>query len=286
MNRSFGVFFKHIAGHVLSDIQPSLNTHSTNINNFNPLKRIKASFAQCSEEDRKLFPHAQAQVTISVDQPIHYGAKFHATMNLVKNHFKACTIMVDDTVQRYTYAILHPEKSEEELYEMSHNKGNAWIAENIHTLSSLNIPCRVIRWEHWLNHDKFPQMLKTVRNFYDTNDEYRAAVRSSIDAYLKRFIRTHENIDHEKAFQYCEAYLQEECAGMALWPELGCQFEIYPSGRNEAMEATYQHFIYPNNPELLKIIGLRFVKKNVTYETKIDENEIIQTAQKMNGFVF
>ncbi|MCD6056164.1 MAG: Uncharacterized protein K0R12_1126 [Gammaproteobacteria bacterium] len=242
------------------------------------LKRVKASFNQCAPEAKTLFLKSSAQVTISVDQPIHYGAKFHATMNLIQKHFTSCKIMVDDTVQRHTYAILHPEKSDDELYHLSYAKGNTWIAESINTLSNLKIPCQVIRWNRWLTHPEFPRMLKIIEDLYQNDKSYRESVESSIIAYLDRFLKRHPDVDPEHAYKCCVTYLQEECAGMTLWPELGCQFEIYPSGRNGAMEATYDRFIKPNHPELLKIVALRFSKKAVTHETDIDLNEIVDDS--------
>lgn len=47
---------------------------------------------------------------------------------------------------------------------------------------------------------------------------------------------------------------------MCLWTEKAYDFELYPSGRNKAMAATYLHLIKPHYPDYLRAVALRFKK--------------------------
>ena len=45
---------------------------------------------------------------------------------------------------------------------------------------------------------------------------------------------------------------------MCLWALEKYDFEVYPSGRNNAMKATYERLVKPINPNVLKSVGIRF----------------------------
>jgi hypothetical protein len=49
---------------------------------------------------------------------------------------------------------------------------------------------------------------------------------------------------------------------MCLWIEKSYDFEVYPSGRNKAMAATYEHLIKNKHPNILRPVALRFKKYN------------------------
>jgi len=56
----------------------------------------------------------------------------------------------------------------------------------------------------------------------------------------------------------CFNYLIEECTALCLWPELNCHFEVYPSRRNAAMDATHRYFVLPDYPDLLHGLSIKF----------------------------
>lgn len=73
---------------------------------------IKASFRENPVEERKRFPQSTCLMPISVGQTIHEGEKFKAVIKLINKSFKACTILVDDSVQRHTIGIINDLPSE------------------------------------------------------------------------------------------------------------------------------------------------------------------------------
>jgi len=221
---------------------------------------IKASYKDCPISDRKLFNQSSCIMPISVPQLVHEGDKLKATMDLVNRTFKKCTILVDDTVQRHTLKITLPEYDEPSLYEMATNEGDLWIERNQSILNQLTIPCDIIRWERWLLHPKFNIQLDYISNLYNTHLEYKQSIDDTIVEYLTRTQKNGKVFDYDEATAICLEYLKEECASMLLWVEGGYDFEIYPTGRNKAMSATYKYLIEPKYPSLLKSVSLRFKK--------------------------
>lgn len=229
---------------------------------MNDNRIIKASFRECPLEDRKLFQNSSCLMPISVGQAIHEGRKFIAVLQLINRTFKKCTILVDDTVQRHTRKILFPEKNDSLLYEETLLEGDEWLARNSHTFSELNIPYDIQRWDRWLKHSQFDEQLQKVKDLYQLNSDFHNEINLNIKDYLERHKKHYPNeyFNQSHAFNCCLTYLQEECAIMSLWVYGGYDFEVYPSGRNRAMAATYKYLIAPFYPNLLKPVALRFKK--------------------------
>ena len=152
-----------------------------------------------------------------------------------------------------------PSATKEVLYKKSKEEGDRWIQKNSELLSKLSIPWSVVRWNYWLTHPKFNDLLNEVKTAYETELSYRTFFDENIEIYLERLKKRGElKVEKEMAQQYCLDYLQEECAAMCLWVETRCEYELYASGRTPAMEATYQRFIRPLHSELLKPLSLKF----------------------------
>ena len=113
-------------------------------------------------------------------------------------------------------------------------------------------------------------------------------MHANIDDFLTRYLSrfSTKDVDSERAFQLCLDYLIEECSVMCLWTEKAYDFEVYPSGRNKAMAATYEYLIKPHYPDYLRPVALRFKK----YPAKATEEnlKIMQKAghesESIGGF--
>lgn len=237
---------------------------------------IKASFRENPPEERKLFPQSTCLMPISVGQAIHEGAKFAAVIKLINASFKQCTILVDDSVQRHTIGIMN-HASPEELYQLAVTEGDLWLKRNQMAYEELTIPYDIMRWDDWYNSPNYINSHLRVKNEYDTNESFRQAIHANIDDFLTRYLSRFnpEEIDNERAFRLCLDYLIEECAVMCLWTEKAYDFEVYPSGRNKAMAATYHYLIKPFYPEYIRPVALRFKK----YPAKVaPESELLSSA--------
>lgn len=223
-------------------------------------KILKASYKDCPVLDRKAFKQSSCLLPISVLQPVHEGEKLKATIELIGRTFKTCTILIDDTVQRHTLKISYPALSDSELYQIAYHDGDLWLNRNKDIYEKLPIPYNIIRWDIWRLHHNFTKQLQVVTELYNINTAYKHAVDLTIAEYLRRSKKNGKIFDYEFAAAICLDYLKEECAAMTLWIENSYQFELYPTGRNKAMTATYTHLIAPNYPKLLRSVALRFKK--------------------------
>jgi hypothetical protein len=223
---------------------------------------LKASFRECPISDRKQFAESRCIIPISVGQSVHEGKKFLSAMKLINASFRACTILVDDSVQRHTMAIDNP-ASADELYRLAVKEGSEWLKRNESSFKNLTIPYNIMRWDDWLTVDKYKASHMQVKKYYEESVLYRNAIHTNIDSFLSRYlgrISDNSHIDYNRTFSLCLDYLLEECAVMCLWVDNKFEFEVYPSGRNEAMAATYEYLIKPVHPDLLKPVALRFKK--------------------------
>jgi hypothetical protein len=231
-------------------------------NSENKIFVVKASFRACPVDERKQFCKASCIMPISVGQKVHEGDKFIATLKLINAYFKTCTLLIDDTIQRFTLQIAEPSLTIDEAYKKSLQLGNSWLERNKHIYEQLTIPYDIRRWDDWRLHPEYPVFYDKIEKIYATDLAYQQAIHSSIEEFTARYLpRLNENnVDRGSAFNRCLNYMKEECAVMCLWAENKYDFEVYPAGRNSAMTATYEKLIKPIYPNLLHSVALRFKK--------------------------
>lgn len=225
-------------------------------------KVVKASFKDCALTDRARFKMSKCLVLISVGSPAHEELKFDATIKLINRSFKSCTILVGDTLQRHNLQFDMPHLSDAQLYSQASQFGDLWVSRNSVIYNQLSIPYNILRWNDLISRAEFISCLDKIQELYQDNSDYRMSFKASVEEYLARFINkvSLDSDMYNKMAEACLNYLKEECAAMFLWVENGYDFELYPSGRNPAMAATYSHFIEISGQNLLKSVALRFKK--------------------------
>lgn len=223
--------------------------------------KLKPSF-MCSKEYRQQFANSIAQMTISVGQTVHENERLHTISQLINRSFGGCKIMIDDSIQWYTLAIGLPDKSPQELLQMAIAAGDDYLARNQPYFEKLfTIPYEIIRWKDWLHTPAWQEAIQNMYRIYEECPPFQQAIDQNVQTFLSRYEKNHAtaNYDRNHAIKMCTHYLLEECGVMKeIWPTLGCHFEVYPSGRNQAMQATYQLFIEPYTPHLLRSVAIRF----------------------------
>lgn len=222
----------------------------------------KASFLGCSKQDKESFKQSNCLLTISVGQNAHEGERFLATIQLVNRSFASCTILVGDALQRHTLAI-DSNLNEEELYLISLEAGRLWIERNYPYLQQLKIPWKLIRWNKWLDHPEYKSHYANVIDLYRIDLAYKNAFDIAINEFLSRYTKRQNLNPMVDYIATCLRFLQEECAAICLWVEEKCHFELYPGIRNQAMVATYERFVKPYFPDLLKFARFRYRSKEV-----------------------
>ncbi|MFT3742281.1 MAG: hypothetical protein QM752_06405 [Gammaproteobacteria bacterium] len=248
--------------HIFKSIQQNIRFFSQNKEST----RLKTTF-NCPVEYRKQFPASTAQITISVGQPVHEGERIEGVVQLVNRSFKDCIIMLDDSIQSYTNAIAAPHKSKEMLLAEAIKAGDEYLERNGPIFkANLTIPYRIKRWKDWLGTPEWRAAVREMREAYAVNSEFHQGINACVNTFLQRYEKNklQHTYDRAHAEKLCITYLVEECGVMKdLWTTLGSHFEVYPSGRNEAMDATYKLFIEPKSPHLLRPVAIRFNRRKI-----------------------
>jgi hypothetical protein len=204
--------------------------------------KLKMVFNEKSLEDCK---DSSCLLTISVGQDYHEGERFISTVSLINENFKSCKILVVDTLQRYTMS-LNSEMMPDYFYNSSLKEGDAWLSRNEKYYSILNCLDGVVRWDFWLQHPKYQYFYDLLRVELEQDETYKALFDKTINSYLDRYkLRIHNpaEFNRDRAYKICFSYILEECAAYCIWPEVDCDFEVYPVRRNAAMIETYKRFI-------------------------------------------
>lgn len=214
-------------------------------------------YLKASQQEKANFSESTCSVTISVGQKTQENEKLAATIKVINKSFKECTLMVCDSLQRHTLAINNPTDMQE-LYDQTIKIGDQWMQSNKQFFSIFTIPYSIIRWDTWLAHNDYQEKRQIINNFFNTIPSFRKAFQNTANTFLARYQSRIGQValGRNKAQEYCLEYLKEECAVMLLWADKGYNYEIYPSKRIEAMEATHQYLIKPSMPDVLKPIWL------------------------------
>jgi len=220
---------------------------------------IKASFSGCSIEERETFHLSHAMILISVGQSYHENEKMVATLDLIERKFKKYTFIVADTLQRHNIG-LRSGLNENESLLLAKKNGEIWIKTYLQDIQNRKGFFEVKRWDDYLKSKEFKDKLNIINKITE-NEEHSISkgIISSVNEYMRRGSR--ENMSSkDRAIQEkaCTTYLKEECAIMLLWVDDGFNFEVYPTARNAAMEATYNTLILPHHKDILAPVNLRF----------------------------
>ena len=216
-------------------------------------KKYKAYFRHVTKETKEEFKNSKCVVPISVGQIIHEGEKFCTALDLINRHFKECVILVNDSVQWYTHAITNTTNTEKELYDNALKEGDFWIERNKGYIQNrLQIPYKLLRWDYWMAQKEFYPCLDKLSKCYHNDVDYKKSIDENIEEFLLRVKKRNVEVDYDRAQSLCLRYLLEECASMILWIEEKCHFQLYPQRINQSMKATYEKFIKPQYPTLLR----------------------------------
>lgn len=242
----------------------------------------RVTFRSGDAHARKSFSEKVFIMPISIGQIVHENGRMLGTLQLINRSFKKGYILVDDVIQRHTKQIFHPKEDPEKLYQMCLDDGDEWIKRyEPFCKRVLSIDYTIIRWEKWLTHDKFPEFHDYVKQMRLSNAAYHEAFERNINEYIGRLFQKYPDTNYKMAYELCLKYLEEECAAMLLWPELGVDIEIYPSDRNHAMRATEELIIRSQYGKGLSHVGLRFQKKDLE-GTSAENREAIIYEPRFN----
>ncbi len=224
------------------------------------VKTIKCNFKNVTESDKEKFKQSRCLFTISVGQQSHEGEHFNATIELLDSSFKSCIMLVDDSLQRYTMA-MNTVQEPGFFYETSIKEGDLWLQRNKKYYGKLRNLEKIIRWDNWLQHEKFNEKKKAILELLETDNSYTEAFNSSSEEFISKFYKrsvAKADLNFKRLKKLSFDFILEECAALCLWPELNCAYEVYPNSHNAAINRTRQNFILDHRPNLLNLITLVF----------------------------
>lgn len=225
----------------------------------------KASFSGGDSESRQYFSSKRYIMPISIGQKVHEDGRIRATLMLVNKNFFDGVILIDDIIQRHTLKIMFPELTDDALYEMAKREGDIWLEKySPYIKKTLDGKVEIVRWEYFLRHPEFSKCEENVTRLLIDSSEYRESFDRNINEFIGRLFKREKALDYDFAYNQCKKYLVEECAVMQLWLTLGVHVEVYPSGRNHAMEATNKLLIKAKTHGI-EHVGIRFKKQNNEY---------------------
>jgi len=218
-------------------------------------KMIKARFKNCSKENKQKLSQSKCVLPISVGQYYHEKEYLNATINLINKHFKECTIMVCDTLQRHTIQMLE-KCSKQQAYKLAFDNGDQWIKRNQKTYEQLTIPYHIMRWDGWLHATEYKKQRTLTNNLYKTDSSFQDVANETIINFLTR-----KNFPNNKNnLAYCLEHILEECSVMPLWTTKNFSFELYPSHRSKPLILAHKFFVEPHFQDLLIWIRINFKK--------------------------
>ena len=209
---------------------------------------------------KHLFPQSTCIVPISLGQPYHEGEPFKAIMQLVNKHFKACTLIVADTLQRHTLSLYQGDLSEEALFQLALKNGEEWLMRNKEIISSMTIPCQITRWEEWRQNPEFLDKLRIVEQLHRENTGFKDALYITAQTFVDRFKKHATDLNLEKAFNQSIKYIKEECACNFLFIKKLFAFILYPKACSKAFAFFDEKLLKLQCPSTLKRVMIGFRK--------------------------
>jgi hypothetical protein len=216
---------------------------------------VKVSF-KCPASYKEEFKDSHCLLVISVGQAAHEGEIFRSTIQLINRSFRECTILVADSLQRYTLAIGN-NYADEILYAQSIHEGDLWLERNRKIYDKFTIPYNVTRWDPWLERADYEQQKEMVNTLYEIDEKIKHIFHMEIEIFLKRYQSHINNIfNYDKAFKFCLDYLKEECSVMGLLAHAAYDFELYPRSRGSIMLVIYKKLVEPRYFGKLRSVSL------------------------------
>jgi hypothetical protein len=221
----------------------------------------RRAILKCPTGCKSEFKTSKCSVTISVGQPVHEDDKFKAVLAAVNSSFKECTIMVCDSLQRYTLK-MSSNLALEQLHATANLLGAQWLSRNLGAIKQLDINYNVIRWDDWLSSSDFSSARAQIGLLYKSSDDFRNVLTTTALTFLQRNLdKVILTKNRDVILSNSIEYLKEECAVMLLWAQSQYQFEVYPSPRNSALRFVHQHIISKINSNLVREVSVKYNKK-------------------------
>ena len=151
----------------------------------------------------------------------HSGEMLEAIVAWINHHgFEGGMIDISDTLNRYNY--MRDDIPELEAREISKRDGIKWELRNTETLSKLDMPVKLIHWDHWLQDDRFESYLHAFETAFNKNPVLKVALMQDIQRFYTRKFNQSLHERSSADIELSKRFYLEELAVLSI------QFEDYP----------------------------------------------------------
>lgn len=159
------------------------------------------------------------------------------------NRESVIEFQIADTLYRHNL-IWQEGVTYEAAYAKSFKLGDNWLSDNDDVIRSCSSSCKntsVIRWNHWIDSDKFPGILEIIKGYATHDKHFAALLENEVANYFHKVNRrlTPDRKMHALGFLLEEIAVTEQAARNYLTNE------IYPGPR--LLPEEYLVKIYPND---------------------------------------
>lgn len=172
------------------------------------------------------------------------GPNFLATLDMLSSAgFKNVTILVADTLQRYTVYGLNLSRSMEEAKKISLSAGDRWIAKNSSLIEKYGFD--ILRWEELLGDPNYQTNRVEIENIYRSNQKIKDAIDNTAKSFSERYNDLKGKLFYEESalIDCSRNYLIEECPFIPMWYNKKIDYIIYPNSPNQAIQAVRDYYI-------------------------------------------
>ena len=224
---------------------------------------MRALLSQTSFLPKAFEDGSTCVLPISVGWDYHEGEAFQATIDLVRQRFSFCRIVVCDTLQRHSLKFASGSlKSEGEVSDRSLRDGDAWLERNKRYLQILSIPHIMTRWSQYLNEPSYQYYRHKLDALLQNNKELNELVVRSAEAVYNKFVRSGripEDLALRTAFLEASVeYQREEIAVVMSWENMREDILLYPKNLGDGMKAV-MNSIWGRERSFLQPLQIKFV---------------------------
>lgn len=183
----------------------------------------------------------RATLGVSLHSPNFENGALDAILDWANLNYRELVIDLTDTINRHPYQA-EKNLSVAEACLQARQAGDKWLRVHQAAIDRLTIPHTVIRWDRWLNDDRFELYGSQFEDAYQGNTVFRAAVDRDIETYCqRRFGKTMSEIDPrlvDGSRRYileeitCHSMMYEDRPAATLYP--GKELECYKLVRSGA----------------------------------------------------
>ncbi len=177
---------------------------------------------------------------VSMGSVNHEGESLAALVDWInQSSFTHGIIDVSDTLNRYSFMSRGFKEDDSRL--MARAQGDTWLKKAAPITAYLKKDVKIIRWDTWLDDERYPQTLRDVQSIYDRDSQFRMAVYQDISNF---FARREIQPDINQA-KHSISYFLEEIAAHTLLHRDNALATIYPGKQLESYRLIRSGYPFP-----------------------------------------